>query len=64
MLNAIAQWWQRLAGDDRSPFDSDSSAFAVSFVSHLCVIVLLGLAPPVGGKPPKMVLPAPPAGRG
>jgi von Willebrand factor type A domain-containing protein len=55
VLNAIAQWWQRLAGDDRSPFDSDSSAFAVSFVSHLCVIVLLGLAP-MAGKPPEVTL--------
>jgi len=32
-------------GDDQSPFDADSSAFAISFVVNLFVIVLLGLVP-------------------
>ena len=44
-LELFRSWWQRQTGDDQSPFDADSSAFAISFVVHLCVIVLLGLAP-------------------
>src|SRR5437762_3528385 len=38
-------WWQRQTGDDHSPFDAESSAFGISFVVNLCIIVLLGLAP-------------------
>ena len=44
-LELFRGWWQRQTGDDQSPFDADSSAFAVSFVVNLFVIVLLGLVP-------------------
>ena len=39
--------WQGQAANDPSPLDGDSSAFLVSFLVHLCVLIVLGLAPVV-----------------
>jgi len=41
----LRQWWQRQTGDDDTPLDGDSSAFFVSLLVHLVVLVTLGLVP-------------------
>jgi hypothetical protein len=41
----LRQWWQRQTGEDDTPLDGDSSAFFVSLLVHLVVLVTLGLVP-------------------
>lgn len=48
-MTSLGNWWQRQTGDE-TPLDGDSSAFIVSFLVHLCVIVSLGLVPMAADK--------------
>src|SRR6266481_2843659 len=43
-MTSFRNWWQRQTGDE-TPLDGDSSAFIISFLVHLCVIISLGLVP-------------------
>jgi hypothetical protein len=45
------QWWQSYVGDDESPFDADASAWAISLLVH--VVVLLSLALVALQEPPR-----------
>ena len=41
----LVQWWQSRTGEEETPFDSDSSAFLLSVMFHVAVLVALGLWP-------------------
>jgi hypothetical protein len=45
------QWWHDWVGDDESPFDADTSAWAISLLIH--VVVLLSLALVALQEPPR-----------
>ena len=41
----LSQWWQKQTGEEETPFDSDSSAFIISVMIHVVILVGLGLWP-------------------
>lgn len=41
----LVQWWQSRTGEEETPFDSDSSAFMLSVMVHVAVLVALGVWP-------------------
>ena len=41
----LVQWWQSRTGEEETPFDSDSSAFLLSVMVHVAILVALGLWP-------------------
>lgn len=45
MIQGLRTWWQRQTGEDETPFDGDSPAFIVSLLTHLALVVALGLTP-------------------
>jgi hypothetical protein len=45
MIQGLRTWWQKQTGEDETPFDGDSPAFLVSLVTHLVLVVALGLTP-------------------
>jgi von Willebrand factor type A domain len=45
MIHGLRTWWQRQTGVDETPFDGDSPAFIVSLLTHLVLVVALGLTP-------------------
>jgi hypothetical protein len=52
----LRQWWQTRTGEDDTPFDGDSSAFVISFLTHLLLLVVLGLLPVVAPTEPAAIL--------
>src|SRR5262245_25245166 len=40
-------WWRRRTGEEELPIDGDASAFLISLVVHLTLLVALGLIPAV-----------------
>jgi len=46
-MHRLRAWWQRRTGDDELPIDGDASAFLISLVVHLTLLVTLGLIPAV-----------------
>ena len=45
MIQGLRTWWQKQTGEDETPFDGDSPAFLVSLLTHLVLVVALGLTP-------------------
>lgn len=45
MIQGLRTWWQKQTGEDETPFDGDSPAFIVSLLTHLALVVALGLTP-------------------
>ncbi|MCH2123461.1 MAG: VWA domain-containing protein [Pirellulaceae bacterium] len=45
VIRKLNNWWQRRTGEEETPFDSDSGAFVVSLLFHLCLLLGLGFAP-------------------
>ncbi|MFN0021165.1 MAG: vWA domain-containing protein [Pirellulaceae bacterium] len=45
MIQGLRTWWQKQTGEDETPFDGDSPAFIVSLLTHLAIVVALGLTP-------------------
>jgi hypothetical protein len=41
----LRTWWQVQTGEEDTPFDGDSSAFLVSLVFHMALLLALGLIP-------------------
>ena len=41
----LVQWWQSRTGEEETPFDTDSSAFLLSVMVHVAILVALGLWP-------------------
>ena len=56
IFHGFRYWWQRRTGVDDSPFDGDTSAFAVSFVVHMLLLIILGLFPVVVPPEPAVIL--------
>ncbi|MBA62396.1 MAG: hypothetical protein CMJ76_08525 [Planctomycetaceae bacterium] len=46
----LVQWWQARTGEEETPFDSDSSAFLLSVLVHVAILVALGLWPLLAGQ--------------
>lgn len=44
-VNGIRTWWQLQTGEDDTPFDGDSSAFFVSLMFHMVLLIVLGFLP-------------------
>ena len=44
-VNGIRTWWQIQTGEDDTPFDGDSSAFFVSLMFHMVLLIVLGFMP-------------------
>src|SRR5207248_6909988 len=45
MIQGLRTWWQKRTGEDETPFDGDSPAFMVSLLTHLVLVIALGLVP-------------------
>jgi hypothetical protein len=45
VFQGLGLWWQRRTGEDDTPFDGDTSAFAISFFVHMALLIILGLLP-------------------
>ena len=45
MIQGLRTWWQKRSGEDETPFDGDSPAFIVSLLTHLVLVIALGLVP-------------------
>src|SRR5687767_7811234 len=56
IFHGIRHWWQRRTGVDDSPLDGDTSAFGVSFVLHMLLLIILGLWPMITPPEPAIVL--------
>ena len=41
----LVEWWQSRTGEEETPFDTDSSAFLLSVMVHVAILVALGLWP-------------------
>ena len=46
-MEALRAWWQRRTGEEELPIDGDASAFLISLVVHLSLLVTLGFIPAV-----------------
>lgn len=46
-IDGLRAWWQRRTGEEELPIDGDASAFLISLVVHLTLLVTLGLIPAV-----------------
>lgn len=44
-IDGLRTWWQRRTGDEELPIEGDASAFLISLVVHLTLLVTLGLIP-------------------
>lgn len=42
VINTLRRWWQLKSGNDENPFDTDSSAWLISFLVHLVALLLVG----------------------
>jgi hypothetical protein len=45
MIAYLRQWWQQRTGEEETPFDGDTPAWALSIGVHLLALVALALAP-------------------
>src|SRR4051812_3102392 len=45
IIQGLRTWWQKRTGEDETPFDGDSPAFMVSLLTHLVLVIALGLVP-------------------
>jgi hypothetical protein len=45
LFNRLQTWWQVQTGEEDTPFDGDSSAFVVSLLFHMVLLLALGLIP-------------------
>lgn len=52
----LRHWWQRRTGVDDSPLDGDTSAFAVSFMVHMLLLIVLGLLPVLERSEPPVIV--------
>lgn len=50
-LKSLQTWWQLKTGEEETPFDGDSSAFFVSLLFHMLLLIVLGLVPFVLNNP-------------
>jgi len=48
---SLQRWWQMKTGEEETPFDGDSSAFFVSLLFHMLLLIVLGLIPFVLNNP-------------
>ena len=46
-IEGLRAWWHRRTGEEELPLDGDASAFLISLVVHLTLLVTLGLIPAV-----------------
>lgn len=61
VFQGLRYWWQRRTGVDDAPVDGDTSAFAISFIVHMALLIGLGLIPIVNPPEPPIVLVSSPA---
>lgn len=45
LIKNLQTWWQEKTGEEETPFDGDSSAFFVSLLFHMMLLIILGLVP-------------------
>jgi len=45
LFSRLKLWWQEQTGEEETPFDGDSSAFLVSLLFHMALLLTLGLIP-------------------
>ena len=45
VFQGLRHWWQRRTGEDDTPLDGDTTAFVVSFLVHMGLLIVLGLLP-------------------
>ncbi len=45
LFKNLQTWWQEKTGEEETPFDGDSSAFFVSLLFHMLLLIVMGLVP-------------------